>query len=236
MLGRTSLFAIGLVVGVAAHSTYSCVRARAGEALEIAANRETPIDVPSAVSTPRVPAAPPERLPSAAEGDVPKAGAPAVSPAPIAAGLPDLESLRTRRLEIPVEGIDRKTLRDTFAEGRAGHVHEAIDILAPRGTPVVAVEDGRIEKLFNSARGGLTIYQFDPERRFCYYYAHLDRYATGLKEGQTVRRGQVIGYVGTSGNAPPQTPHLHFTIFKLTNDKRWWQGAPINPFPLWSVS
>lgn len=236
MLGRSSLFALGLLVGVAAHSTYSCVRARAGEALSIAASRDTPIDVPSAVSTPRMPEAPPERLPSAAEGDVPKGGAPAVSPAPVPAGLPDLESLRTRRLEIPVEGIDRKTLRDTFAEGRAGHVHEAIDILAPRGTPVVAVEDGRIEKLFNSKRGGLTIYQFDPGRRFCYYYAHLDRYAPGLKEGQAVRRGQVLGYVGTSGNAPPQTPHLHFTIFKLTDDKRWWQGAPINPFPLWSAS
>ena len=137
---------------------------------------------------------------------------------------------------VPVEGVDRKTLRDTFAEGRAGHVHEAIDILAPRGTPVVAVEDGRIEKLFSSKRGGLTIYQFDPRGTFCYYYAHLDRYAPGLKEGQTVRRGQVIGYVGTSGNAAPQTPHLHFTIFKLEPEKRWWKGAPVNPFPLWAVS
>jgi len=239
------VFALGLVVGVAAHSSYSCVRARAGEAYAVATDPGTPIDVPSAVSTHRMSASPPERrmsavpperLPSAAEGDIPKAGAAVVAPAPIPTGLPDLEALRTRRLELPVAGIDRKTLHDTFAEGRAGHVHEAIDILAPRGTPVVAVEDGRIEKLFKSKLGGLTVYQFDPGRTFCYYYAHLDRYADGLKEGQTVRRGQVIGYVGTSGNAPPQTPHLHFTIFKLTAAKRWWQGAPINPFPLWSVS
>jgi murein DD-endopeptidase MepM/ murein hydrolase activator NlpD len=242
VLGRAAVFAVGLAVGVAAHSTYSCVRIRAGEVLAIRTDRAAPIDVPAAVSTPRTPPASSERLPSAAEGDVPaeadvpRPASPATAPPPPPAGLPDLESLRTRRLELPVEGVDRKTLRDTFAEGRAGHVHEAIDILAPRGTPVVAVEDGRIEKLFNSKRGGLTIYQFDPRGTFCYYYAHLDRYAPGLKEGQTVRRGQVIGYVGTSGNAAPQTPHLHFTIFKLTDDKRWWQGAPINPFPLWSAS
>ena len=177
-----------------------------------------------------------DRLPSAAEGDIPKGGAPAIAPAPVPTGLPDLDELRGRRLAVPVEGIDRKTLRDSFAEGRTGHVHEAIDILAPRGTPVVAVEDGRIEKLFTSKQGGLTIYQFDPSRRYCYYYAHLDRYAAGLTQGQAVKRGQVIGYVGISGNAPPKTPHLHFTIFKLAEDKRWWKGAPINPFPLWAAS
>jgi peptidoglycan LD-endopeptidase LytH len=229
---RYAIFALGLMAGVTAHSSYTCVKARAGEALVLHEEGEPTLDIPSAMATPKVP----ERLPSAAEGDVPKGGSPVVTPAPVAAGLPDLDALRGRRLEVPVDGIDRKTLRDSFAEGRAGHVHEAIDILAPRGTPVVAVEDGRIEKLFNSKRGGLTIYQFDPGRRYCYYYAHLDRYADGLKEGQTVKRGQVIGYVGTSGNAPSQTPHLHFTIFKLAEDKRWWKGAPINPFPLWAAS
>ena len=234
--GRTGLFALGLLVGVAAHSSYSCVRARAGDAFALRDDTVAPIDVPSAVSTPRLPDRPPERLPSAAEGDVPKGGAAAIAPAPVPTGLPDLDDLRRRQLEVPVEGIDRKTLRDTFAEGRTGHVHEAIDILAPRGTPVIAVEDGRIEKLFTSKQGGLTIYQFDPGGRYCYYYAHLDRYADGLTQGQPVKRGQVIGYVGISGNAPPQTPHLHFTIFKLAADKRWWQGAPINPFPLWAAS
>jgi len=236
VIGRTSLFALGLLAGVVAHSSYSCVRDRADEAFALRDDTVAPIDVPSAVSTPRLPDRPPERLPSAAEGDIPKGGAPAIAPAPVPTGLPDLDELRRRRLELPVRGIERKTLRDTFAEGRTGHVHEAIDILAARGTPVVAVEDGRIEKLFTSKQGGLTIYQFDPTGRYCYYYAHLDRYAAGLAQGQAVKRGQVLGYVGTSGNAAPQTPHLHFTIFKLPADKRWWQGAPINPFPLWAAS
>jgi murein DD-endopeptidase MepM/ murein hydrolase activator NlpD len=236
VLGRASLFAAGLLVGVAAHSSYSCIAARAGDALALRDDAAAPMDVPSAVSTPRLAERPAERLPSAAEGDVPKGGAPVVAPAPVATGIRDLDELRGRRLEVPVEGVDRKSLRDSFTEGRTGHVHEAIDILAPRGTPIVAVEDGKIEKLFTSKRGGLTIYQFDPSRAYCYYYAHLDRYAPGLAEGQTVKRGQVIGYVGISGNAPPQTPHLHFTIFKLAEDKRWWQGKPLNPFPLWAAS
>jgi murein DD-endopeptidase MepM/ murein hydrolase activator NlpD len=98
---------------------------------------------------------------------------------------------------------------------------------------VLAVDDGRVVKLFNSARGGLTVYQFDPTETFCYYYAHLDRYAPGLDEGDSVRRGSLLGFVGTTGNAPKDTPHLHFTIFKLGPDKRWWEGTPINPFPIW---
>jgi murein DD-endopeptidase MepM/ murein hydrolase activator NlpD len=228
--GRPTIFALGVVIGVAAHSSYSCVRARAGDAFALRSTEA--IDIPGSVATPAIA----ERLPSAAEGDIPKGGAPSVKRAPVPTGLPDLDALRGRHLALPVEGIQRKALRDTFAEGREGHVHEAMDILAPRGTPVVAVDDGRIEKLFNSKRGGLTVYQFDPGGTYCYYYAHLDRYAPGLAEGQVVKRGQVIGYVGTSGNAAPDTPHLHFTIFKLGEDKRWWQGAPINPFPVWAVS
>jgi murein DD-endopeptidase MepM/ murein hydrolase activator NlpD len=229
---RYAVFALGLLAGVTAHASYSCVTARAGAALALHEKGEPTLDIPSAMTTPR----PAERLPSAAEGDAPARGAPVVSPAPVPTGLPDLETLRGRRLEVPVEGIARTALRDSFAEGRGGRVHEAIDILAPRGTAIVAVEDGRIEKLFTSKLGGLTIYQFDPTRTYCYYYAHLDRYADGLKEGQTVKRGQVIGYVGSTGNAAPDAPHLHFTIFKLDGDKRWWKGAPINPFPLWAVS
>src|SRR4029079_1891914 len=123
------------------------------------------------------------------------------------------------------------TLRDSFGEGRTdSRKHEAIDILAPRNTPIVAVEDGTVAKLFNSKAGGITVYQFDPTTTYVYYYAHLERYAAGLIEGARLRRGQVIGYVGTSGNAPKDTPHLHFAIFKLTEKKRWWEGAAIDPY------
>jgi murein DD-endopeptidase MepM/ murein hydrolase activator NlpD len=104
-----------------------------------------------------------------------------------------------------------------------------MDILAPRGTPVLASVSGRVVKLFTSAAGGLTIYQFDEDERYCYYYAHLDSYAPDLTEGQTVSRGQVIGYVGTTGNAPPGTPHLHFAIFRLGPEKKWWEGEPLDP-------
>jgi peptidoglycan LD-endopeptidase LytH len=144
----------------------------------------------------------------------------------------DIETLRRRDLKMPVEGIDEDDLRDTFLDARGGRAHEALDIMAARGTPVRAVEDGRIEKLFTSKAGGLTIYQFEPSGMFCYYYAHLDRYADGLREGQRVDRGEVIGYVGTTGNAPPGAPHLHFAITRLTPDRRWWEGTPINPYPV----
>jgi murein DD-endopeptidase MepM/ murein hydrolase activator NlpD len=119
-----------------------------------------------------------------------------------------VETLRDRDLKIPVDGVDQDDLRDTFADSRGSRAHEALDIMAPRHTPVRAVEDGRIQKLFTSKAGGYTIYQFDPTEMFSYYYAHLDRYADGLREGQYARRGDVIGYVGSTGNASPDAPHL----------------------------
>jgi peptidoglycan LD-endopeptidase LytH len=143
----------------------------------------------------------------------------------------EVEALRAKDLLVPVAGVDRTALASTFDDARGGgRLHEAMDILAPRGTPVVAALDGRIVKLFTSAAGGLTIYQFDAEEEFCYYYAHLDSYASNLSEGELATRGQTIGYVGTTGNAPPGTPHLHFAIFKLGPDKRWWEGDAIDPF------
>ena len=142
------------------------------------------------------------------------------------------EDLERRALLIPVDGIKSEDLHDTFDEGRRGHTHEAIDILAPRNTPVRAVEDGIIAKLFTSVPGGITIYQFDPSGDYCYYYAHLQRYADGLENGQAVHRGQVIGFVGTSGNAPENTPHLHFAIYRLNANKRWWEGRALDPFPV----
>jgi murein DD-endopeptidase MepM/ murein hydrolase activator NlpD len=145
----------------------------------------------------------------------------------------DYDSLSKRHLILPIEGLTARDIQDTFGQGRAGgKLHEASDLLAPRGTPIMAVEDGVIQKLFLSKPGGLTIYEFDSQGVYCYYYAHLDRYAEGLSEGMHVKQREVIGYVGTSGNAPPNTPHLHFAIFKLGLEKHWWQGVAINPYPL----
>ena len=135
-------------------------------------------------------------------------------------------------LVIPVAGVRAEKLRESFAEARAGHEHGAIDIMAPRGTPVVAAVDGTIRKLFVSGAGGLTIYEADVADERIYYYAHLDAYASGVAEGQRVLHGDVIGYVGTSGNAPPNTPHLHFAISILPPTKEWWKGEAIDPYPL----
>lgn len=164
----------------------------------------------------------------------PPAVLPPPSPSPNAAPVIHADptsDLRQRSLEMPVLGTDRGTLHDTFDEMRGGtRKHEAIDILAPMNTPVVAVEDGIIAKLFRSDAGGITVYQFDPSSTYVYYYAHLDHYAPGVAEGKRVSRGEVIGYVGVSGNAPKNTPHLHFAIFKLTTERKWWQGTPIDPY------
>jgi murein DD-endopeptidase MepM/ murein hydrolase activator NlpD len=141
-------------------------------------------------------------------------------------------TLPTGHLRMPVDGVDVDSFKGSFEErrGGGGRPHEAIDILAPRNTPVRAVEDGTIAKLFDSKAGGHTIYQFDPSGRLAYYYAHLEKYADGIREGQTVAQGDVIGYVGTSGNAPPDTPHLHFAVFELDDSRRWWKGKAIDPY------
>jgi murein DD-endopeptidase MepM/ murein hydrolase activator NlpD len=145
----------------------------------------------------------------------------------------EAKDLAARNLEVPVGGIKADKLVRSYHDARSGgREHEALDILAPRGTPVVAVEDGTIAKLFVSKAGGNTIYQFDPSQEYAYYYAHLDRYADGIKEGDVVHRGQLIGYVGTSGNAPKDTPHLHFAVFRLTPEKHWWEGTPIDPYDI----
>lgn len=144
-----------------------------------------------------------------------------------------IDDLRDRHLRLPIDEAQIESMKGNFDEHRAGeggHVHEAADLLAPRNTPIHAVEDGTIAKLFLSKAGGRTIYQFDPSKRFCYYYAHLERYADGLADGQAVTRGDVIGYVGTSGNAPPNTPHLHFAIYVLGPEQHWWQGAAVDPY------
>ena len=163
--------------------------------------------------------------PAATSGTGSAVAAPTIA-APLAAELKD------RHLVIPVEGVRPEQLSRQFEDPRGGRRHEALDILAPHGTPVKAVEDGRVARLFQSKAGGITIYQFDPSEGYCYYYAHLDRYAPGLREGDRIRQGQVIGYVGTSGNAPKDTPHLHFAVFRLTEQKRWWEGVPLDPYDI----
>ena len=144
--------------------------------------------------------------------------------------------LAQRRLLIPVAGVRREQLRDTFGDPRSGRTHGALDIPAPRGTPVVATDDGRIVKLFRSVPGGLTVYEADAGGEVVYYYAHLDAYADGVREGDRVTRGQTLGYVGTSGNAPPDAPHLHFEIQRLPPGKEWWKGVSLDPFPLLTAS
>jgi murein DD-endopeptidase MepM/ murein hydrolase activator NlpD len=136
-------------------------------------------------------------------------------------------------LLIPVEGVRVDQLANTFDDARAaGRSHDAIDIMAPKGTRVLAATDGKVVKLFTSVRGGLTVYQFDPTGTFSYYYAHLDSYAPGLTEGTHLRRGDLVGFVGSSGDANPVAPHLHFAINVLGAEKNWWQGTAINPYPI----
>ena len=157
-----------------------------------------------------------------------------VTPVSISHG--DAVPLMARDLTMPLDGVKQSDILDTFNQGRSGgRRHEATDIMAPRGAPVRAIGDGTIKKLFFSKAGGNTIYEFDPQGVYCYYYAHLDRYAEGLQEGMTVKNGDVIGYVGSTGDADANAPHLHFAIFKLGPDKKWWQGEAVNPYPVLSA-
>jgi peptidoglycan LD-endopeptidase LytH len=143
-------------------------------------------------------------------------------------------SVAREPLQVPINGVSIESFKGGFAERRGNHEHEAVDIPAPRNTPVHAVEDGTIAKLFVSRDGGNTIYQLGPDGRLCYYYAHLQRYASELREGDRVMRGQVIGYVGTSGNAPPDAPHLHFAVFELPSPHEWWKGRALDPYQVFA--
>ena len=150
----------------------------------------------------------------------------AVAPPPTGLSAPDA-------LLIPVAGVSAGQLTDTFNDTRDGvRRHEALDIMAARGTPVLAASDGVVAKLFTSVPGGLTIYEFDPTGTYAYYYAHLDHYAAGLAEGKVLRRGDLIAYVGSTGNASADAPHLHFAIFVLGPARQWWKGTAIDPYPL----
>jgi murein DD-endopeptidase MepM/ murein hydrolase activator NlpD len=142
-----------------------------------------------------------------------------------------------RGMAIPVAGMTMAQLQDTFDEGRSsGRVHRALDILASRGTPVLAADSGRVLRMSVNSLGGNTIYAADPLGRVVYYYAHLDAYRTGLAQGATIARGDTLGFVGTTGNAPKDTPHLHFQVMRMPPDGKYWDGEPINPYPLFLLT
>lgn len=233
-LRRAALYLVALLL-VAAGVIY-------GRRMEISTQVVRPATAPQSESEPVI-------TPNAQKAPVVKtvdiaASAPAASDAsdasasyavnlPISAGA-DISQLRLRELMLPVQGVAAVQLTDTYTQARAAGVpHEALDIMAARGTPVFAVEDGKVAKLFLSKPGGITLYQFDPAGEYAYYYAHLDRYADGLAEGASLRKGQVIGYVGSTGNASPDAPHLHFALFKLGPERQWWRGTPLNPYLVW---
>ncbi len=165
----------------------------------------------------------------------------AADPAPTAA--PSRYSLATvadatlasHDLLLPVAGVSPDQLQDSFDVPREGNrFHHAIDIMAPRGTPVLAADDGRVLRVSSNTLGGLTVYTIDRSGQFVYYYAHLEGYARGLKAGRIVFKGDTLGYVGTTGDAPDNTPHLHFQILRMPPNGKYWEGDPIDPFPLLS--
>ena len=150
----------------------------------------------------------------------------------------DEEYLHERELMVPVEGVGPGQIPDTYWQARDGgaRTHQAVDIMAPRGTPVLSVDAGTVMRMMKNTLGGITIYATDPEKRFVFYYAHLDHYADGLFEGKTVAQGEVIGYVGTTGNAPKNTPHLHFQLMRFVDARQWWNGPPFDPRPFLTQS
>lgn len=153
---------------------------------------------------------------------------------PATAGRPDAalaDLLRAKQLMVPVNGVAPARVPDTFRARRGDRIHSAVDIMAPRGTPVLSADAGKVFKIRSNNLGGLTVYAIDDDERFVYYYAHLDHYADGLKEGMSLQPGDVIGYVGTTGNAPPDTPHLHFQLLTYRGKGRWWDGDPLDPRP-----
>lgn len=175
--------------------------------------------------------------PPVSTSPVPEAYSASSTPSPANAtsnpAAPPIGFVGTLKLIVPVAGVQRNQLLDTSADSRSeGRVHDAIDIPAAQGTPVVAAADGQIIKLFQSESGGTTIYQLSTDKKLIFYYAHLERYADGLSEGKFVRQGEVIGYVGDTGNAGPGNYHLHFSIAVVSDPKRYWEGTNINPYPL----
>lgn len=227
------IFLIGVMVG--ANIVYFVMTRDGEKTATVVSPLARPLVTKTATANPAASAAPgaastrPPPGPSAVATPAPAPQA----VAPVAAVAPADVVLAPTGLAMPLPGLQPGQLADTFAEARGSdRRHDALDIMAPAGTPVLAVADGHVEKLFTSVQGGLTLYQFEPSGRYAYYYAHLQAYAPGIAEGRQLKRGEVIGQVGSTGNANPAAPHLHFAVFVLGPEKQWWKGTPINPYPL----
>ena len=221
MVNRTCSRVLGLGVAFAALSASALLQGCDREPVRTTVTRPS-APAAEASLTPAAPAAVSEPKPLPPTVSAPRAQAPGDASGE---GL-----LAQRELIVPVEGVAPTSLVDTYQQARTGHIHEALDIMAPRGARVLAADDGKLVKLFKSVPGGLTVYQFDPSGRLAYYYAHLDRYANGMHEGMELHRGDLVGYVGSTGNASPDAPHLHFAVFVLGPERQWWKGEPIDPF------
>jgi murein DD-endopeptidase MepM/ murein hydrolase activator NlpD len=236
------LLTVGLVILMNLEPPKDAIKTQAPKAL--------PASAPAPPITPKVTAEPesteskpPDANPDAAVVTVQPLGAPADSEVPASAtntppaasmvNEADIATLKLRELLIPVAGITARQLRDTFNDGRSeGRQHQALDIMAASGTPVLAAADGKVAKLFQSDKGGITLYELDASGLYYYYYAHLQSYADQIVEGKQLKRGDVIAYVGDTGNAGAGNFHLHFAISKPTAPGKWSGGTPINPYPL----
>jgi peptidoglycan LD-endopeptidase LytH len=163
---------------------------------------------------------------------------PKTAPIPVAAGTgSDTAYLRSRGLMVPVLGVYPDRVPDTFYAGRSGgRTHRASDIMAPRGTPVLSADSGRILRLDHNKLGGTTLFATDPGGRLVYYYAHLDRYEPTARAGAPLHKGEVIGYVGSTGDASPNAPHLHFQVMRYDDPRRWWDGAPIDAHAFFTIA
>lgn len=226
------LVAIALAAGTLVAVVWALGRRPRPGSLSVATSNAGPHAFPSLANSTEPTSSTPPTQPTAEPTPQPSIDQPEISPQPSASAEP-APGVTPASLLIPVAGVRPEQLRDTFNEARSeGRTHDAIDIPAPRDTPVLAAAAGRIIKLFQSKPGGTTIYQLDPDDRTVYYYAHLDRYADGLTEGHFAHRGEVIAYVGDTGNAGPGNYHLHFSVSIVSDPQRYWEGTNVNPYPL----
>jgi murein DD-endopeptidase MepM/ murein hydrolase activator NlpD len=230
--GRLIPILVAVFVGGVATGWFASSRFNANRpaGVDTGVRPDTRTERPLATSGNDAPVAtlPPHETPDSEKGFAGAPGEAEMTADPIA-------DLKHKHLALPLDAVKIEAMKGQFADRREGsREHDAVDLLAPRNTPIHAVESGTIAKLFVSRAGGNTVYQFDPSGRYCYYYAHLQAYADGLKDGAKVGAGQILGYVGTSGNAPPNTPHLHFAIFVLGAARHWWEGKAIDPYQVFA--